>query len=303
MTVSVIIPCYRNAATLGRALDSVYAQTRPADEIIVVNDGSPETDAIELVLQGYRNVKYLRNPVNMGPSVTRNNGVETASGDIVTFLDADDEWHPQKLELQLSVLREGSAAACGVLRVRGAEKPAARSCYTGIVPVRSVTRVGSLLFRNSLTGAAIMISRKLLLRVGGYDATLRSGEDFDLWLRLLQSGVTVHNIRWPLYIYHYNEGGLSNNFPNISYWELEALKKYYSRKGGVFLQSRQDAIIWAFWMCRHLARYEICGDATLKHRTMQNIALLSKHPVLRGLITLADRSSILRLYAALRRRK
>lgn len=296
-TVSLIIPCYRNAATLARALDSVYAQTHAADEIIVVNDCSPESEAIEQVLLNYRAVVYLRNPVNVGLAATRNNGVAVASGDIVTFLDADDELHPQKIELQLRVLRKNSAVTCGTLIIGNAGKPAQLPRYTDPDRIRVVSGVHRMLFRNSLTGAAIMLPKELLLRVGGYDVSLRSCEDFDLWLRLLQAGVAARKINLPLYLYHHNEAGLSKNLADISYWELEALKKYFARKGGEFLQPVQDAVVWSVWMLRHLLRGERCGDELLKSRTLQNIALLVGHPLLRGSLRLIHGSGIFKLLA------
>lgn len=94
-TISVIIPAYNSAATLPRALDSVLAQTWPAHEIIVVDDGS--TDATNEVMKGYaERVRYVRQD-NAGPSAARNQGVVLASGEWIAFLDADDWYYPERL--------------------------------------------------------------------------------------------------------------------------------------------------------------------------------------------------------------
>ncbi|MHB1334163.1 MAG: glycosyltransferase family 2 protein [Sulfuriferula sp.] len=93
---SVIIPAYNAAATLARALDSVLAQTWPAHEIIVVDDGS--TDATAAVAAGYGNkIRYLRQE-NAGVSAARNHGAQAASGDWLAFLDADDWYYPNRLK-------------------------------------------------------------------------------------------------------------------------------------------------------------------------------------------------------------
>ncbi len=99
--VSVIIPVYNSARYLGEAIESVLAQTRPPDEVMVVDDGS--TDDSAGVAQRYP-VRLLRQ-ANAGASVARNHGVEAASGSLLAFLDADDLWLPGKLAWQVEALR------------------------------------------------------------------------------------------------------------------------------------------------------------------------------------------------------
>jgi GT2 family glycosyltransferase len=99
---SVIIPVYNGAATLARAIDSVLAQRHPAHEIIVVDDGS--TDDSGRVAAGYGSaIRYLRQP-NQGVSAARNQGAALASGDWLAFLDADDWYHPCRLEAHARLL-------------------------------------------------------------------------------------------------------------------------------------------------------------------------------------------------------
>ncbi|MFT7472815.1 MAG: glycosyltransferase involved in cell wall biosynthesis, partial [Kiritimatiellia bacterium] len=102
-TVAVIIPTYNRAATLGRALESVATQSRQADEVCVVDDGS--TDGTEeLVKQQYPGTIYIKQQ-NGGVSSARNKGVEATTSKYLSFLDSDDEWLPKKLEAQLSALQ------------------------------------------------------------------------------------------------------------------------------------------------------------------------------------------------------
>src|SRR5579862_1320744 len=100
--VSVIIPVYNGAATIGRALASVFAQTFTDYEIVVVNDGS--TDDTASVLAGYGDRIRTILLSNSGPSAARNAGVSASSGEYLAFLDDDDEWMPRKLELSIPVL-------------------------------------------------------------------------------------------------------------------------------------------------------------------------------------------------------
>jgi len=297
--VSLIIPCYRGANTLNRAIKSVLAQTRPVDEIIVVNDCSPEADEIERVLLQYPNVVYAKNAVNLGLAATRNKGVSVASGDIVCFLDVDDELHPQKIELQLNIFRENAAISCGVRIIRDGNAVEAGEVYKDSGNVRVIKTHTRMLFRNTITGASLMISKKLMVKVDGYDERLRSCEDYDLWLRLLEAGITVYDIQYPLYLYYYNEDGLSKDLLNISYWELEVMRKFFDIQENMTLHSKKAACVWTFYMIKHLVRCEMSGDKTLKARTFQNILLLSGHKLLTGIIHVAITCRIIKLLSIL----
>ena len=98
ITVSAVIPAYNAGKYVGRAIESVLAQTRKADEIIVVDDGSTD-DTAEVVERFGDAVRFIRQE-NAGASFARNTGIEAATSDWIAFLDADDEWLPNKLKLQ-----------------------------------------------------------------------------------------------------------------------------------------------------------------------------------------------------------
>jgi glycosyltransferase involved in cell wall biosynthesis len=99
-TVSVIIPTYNSAALVTAAVQSALAQTLPPAEVIVVDDGS--IDDTRQRLSTYR-ARYLHQ-LNQGVAAARNHGLREASGDFIAFLDADDVWHPRKLELQIAAI-------------------------------------------------------------------------------------------------------------------------------------------------------------------------------------------------------
>src|SRR6266849_2125713 len=103
LTVTTIIPAYKAAKTIGRALESVFAQTRLPDEILVVDDGSPDDLAGAVASYGSR-IRLIRKP-NGGAASARNRGIDEAQGDLIAFLDADDTWESTKLERHLQVFQ------------------------------------------------------------------------------------------------------------------------------------------------------------------------------------------------------
>lgn len=112
MSVSVIVPLYNKRAYITRALDSIAAQTLKEFEVIVVDDGS--TDGSRQLAETYPDTRFrVISQLNQGPGGARNTGIANAEGDIVAFLDADDEWLPGYLETNVKLLRQlGTKVAC-----------------------------------------------------------------------------------------------------------------------------------------------------------------------------------------------
>lgn len=300
-TVAVIIPCFRDAATLGWAIDSVLAQSHRVNEVIVVNDASPETEAIEAVLECYPEVRYLVSQTNQGLAATRNIGLLAAKSDVVSFLDADDQLHPEKIRLQLSVLKNDLSVAvtCDVSLFDQPGPRAFDAGQSGRLSVSFFENSKSLLFRNKLTGAALMARRELLLEHGGYDASLRSCEDFDLWLRLLDAKVKVIKLSLPLYSYYVNPAGLSKNYRNISSWELAVLTKYFSRNK---VSRLYESIVLFFWLSKHFARASLSADAELAEMTILNAQRLFRLKFMARLFCLLSGSGFFTLLAKVLRR-
>jgi glycosyltransferase involved in cell wall biosynthesis len=124
MEYSVIIPTHNRPDLVVRAIRSVYAQTAPAKEIIVIDDASQPPLALPADLAGSR-TRVIRNERSMGGAAARNAGLREASSEIVAFLDDDDEWLPAKMEIQLAWLRdhpEASLVTCGHLRCEAGQE-------------------------------------------------------------------------------------------------------------------------------------------------------------------------------------
>lgn len=104
MNISVVIPAYNAADTVGAAIESCLQQTAPPFEIIVVDDGS--SDETAKIATQYQQIRFISLSENAGPSAARNKGWNLATGDIIAFLDSDDTWHPKKLEIITSVFSD-----------------------------------------------------------------------------------------------------------------------------------------------------------------------------------------------------
>ena len=187
--VSAIVPAWRAAQTIGRALASIAAQTIPPREAIVADDGSDDGTAKAAEACGPRlaaagvALKIVRQP-HLGPGAARNRAIVESSGAWLAFLDADDEWLPEKIERSLAVAAKSGAdiLSHNYLAVNeGSETLAdcARHCPPDADPFTVQ------LLRGFIATTTVMARRDLLIRGGGFDPGLRSGQDYDLWLALL----------------------------------------------------------------------------------------------------------------------
>jgi len=226
--VSAIIPAYNAADTIGRAIESILNQTYRNIEVVVVNDGSSD-DTGEIVRRRYPQATYLEQK-NAGPSVTRNHGVAAASGELVAFLDADDEWAPEKTARQVQVLQEHPEidvlGTDGIVeyRTRRARHGSARRPGLFEVTVRDAFE------RYLPVGASYMLPKRVFTAVGGYDVSLRALEDADLACRWLAAGYRVFYLNGELYLVHYRPRSRSGRSPALLSWlYLESLGKWDPR--------------------------------------------------------------------------
>lgn len=183
--ISVVIPTYNSIDTLPRAIRSVLDQTHSPVEVLVVDDGG--SDATAALCGTFRNrVRYIRQE-NAGASAARNTGVASSTGEWLAFLDADDAWDPEKLELQAVALRQHPDAACAMTPALcwSEHEQAFVSCsYDGPLDPIEIRR--RLLIRNVFTGlcSSILIRREALASVGGF-ARGKGCEDRRLAIELL----------------------------------------------------------------------------------------------------------------------
>lgn len=179
-SVSVVVPTHDRSQLVCRALRSVARQTRPADEVIVVDDGSRD-DTVARIRREFPGVRLLRQP-NRGVSTARNAGIRAAGARWVAFLDSDDEWRPAKLERQLEALEASPHAICHCdeIWIRDGQR---------VNPRRRHAKRGGRIYRHCLPLCAIspsaaVVERHVFDAVGLFDERLPVCEDYDLWLRI-----------------------------------------------------------------------------------------------------------------------
>ncbi|HYJ47544.1 MAG TPA: glycosyltransferase family A protein, partial [Pyrinomonadaceae bacterium] len=182
--VSVIVPAYNVTEFIRDALDSALAQTFKDYGIIVVNDGSPDTAELERALEPYRaSIVYLKQE-NRGLSGARNTAIRASKGSFIALLDADDMWLPNYLEVQVE--RMQADPTLDVLYpnalIFGDALEAGRE-FMDVCPSRGEVTFESLVTQQCTVMICSMMRRETVLNAGLFDESLRSSEDFDLWLR------------------------------------------------------------------------------------------------------------------------
>jgi GT2 family glycosyltransferase len=217
MNISVIVPLYNKGSYIARALLSIRAQTHSDFEVIVVDDGSTD-DGAEIVRQVEDPRIRLISQENRGPGAARNHGIALATGRLITFLDADDEWRPTFLEHHLTVLAshpDAASSSCGYIeypagrslegmwRRRGLEERV-YSLTPGMPPQLAVHLLAYM------SPCSTVIYADVLRRHGGYYDKTRClyGEDAYLWQRVLLHE-TVAVTFAPLVIFHRDASDLS----------------------------------------------------------------------------------------------
>jgi glycosyltransferase involved in cell wall biosynthesis len=213
MKVTTVIPVRNRAKFIERALDSVAAQTFPSAEIVVVNDASTD-DTLSIVHEAAKripNLIIIDLEKNVGAAEARNIGVRSATYDLIAFLDSDDIWYPEKTAKQVEAFLSD---------------PKAVAIFTGsrvIYPDRIFSHVPApvvtltdLYYSNKLsTTSSAMVTRESFGKVGGFDASLPSCEDWDLFLRLAEVG-NIRTVQEDLIEFLNHEGDrLSRNKAGI----------------------------------------------------------------------------------------
>src|SRR5713226_2266618 len=192
--VSAIIPTHNRAHIICEAVESVLGQTYSHIEVIVVDDGS--TDDTLARLKQYGDRIRVVSQVNSGPSAARNRGIAASRGELIAFLDSDDIWLPQKIELQVALLQRAGASVpcclCNCTIIYRDDRRSSSFKVSDTTPNRSAglwmnpAEVFSTRF--ILFNQAAAIRRAFLDRVGYFDESLLFAEDYELALRLALQG-------------------------------------------------------------------------------------------------------------------
>ena len=186
-TVSVIIPTHNDAAFVSEAVESALSQSEPPTEVIVVDDGS--TDGTREMLRPHSNITHIYQE-NRGAAAARNRGIREARGEVIAFLDADDLWDRDKLKTCVKTFSQPLTIPDVVLYTgyvvqeypSDITHPPMHRRLAEVTPTELVISFNEAALHTS----TVVLPKRLLEEVGGFDESLPRGEDWDLWVRLAE---------------------------------------------------------------------------------------------------------------------
>ena len=201
MLVDVIIPVYNPGRYLDEALKSCFSQTYGHYRVTVVDDCSSED--IMPILSKYKKISYIRNDRNMGPAFSRNIGINNSNGDLISFLDADDIWHKNKLLYSVNEFKKDGriGMTCGNYQIITNSRV--------LMPFykRNITINHSMLMKNNyVASGSTTVKRSVVDDVGLFNEDFWIAEDYDMWVRVSEK-YPIKYIHKTLYYYRVVSGG------------------------------------------------------------------------------------------------
>lgn len=204
------MPAYNVAQYITEALDSIFAQSFRDFEVIVVNDGSPDTDELEVALDPYREEIVYAKQKNAGVSAARNTAVRLASSPFIAQLDPDDTWLPEYLEVQMGLmLKDPTLDVLYPNTIIFGDTYDSGTKGMTLSPSHGEVTFESVVTQKCTVLACVLARRDTLMRVGMFDESLKSSEDFDMWIRILKSGGRIGYHRRVLARYRKRRDSLS----------------------------------------------------------------------------------------------
>jgi glycosyltransferase involved in cell wall biosynthesis len=239
-TVTVIIPAYNAASTVARALASVLMQSRPVDQIIVIDDCS--TDDTAQIVRSFvdRQVELIMLPSQSGVAVARNAGIDQAWGEYLAFLDADDEWHENKNLQQLKVISahpQMTFVSCHAVFV-SSRKDVPTIVNSERRPATGIDAWKTLLAYSYVTASSVLARRSAVIAAGKFNPESCPAEDQDLWIRLARLG-EVGFLNAPLVRYHDTLGSEAKRRPAVGRAKVLSIVKRYLAEAGDYVTPKE----------------------------------------------------------------
>lgn len=183
-SVSVVIPTWNRAHTIGAAIGSVLKQTHAVQEILVCDDGSTDSTREVVAAIGDDRIRFIDGPRAGRPAVPRNRGIHAAQGEWIAFLDSDDQWLPAKLHTQFGRMKQTGAAASSTNALRFVPGEGEKGAY--LPTVRPSFDLAVLLQTNFVICSSALVRKDVVQQAGGFPEgeELRAIEDYALWLRV-----------------------------------------------------------------------------------------------------------------------
>ncbi|HEX5966613.1 MAG TPA: glycosyltransferase family A protein [Pyrinomonadaceae bacterium] len=210
--VTVVIPAYNSAHYIKDTLDSLKDQNFTDFEVIVVNDGSDDREELEHILKSHPLPVTYISQENKGVSAARNAAIRIARGEFYAQLDADDQWTPDYLQVQLGILKQNpdvtlvypNATIIGEGVTDGLDS-------MKVTPSEGEVNFSSLVQQKCVVMTCVTARMSAIREAGMFDESIRSCEDFDLWLRIVKKGGRIVYHRDRLVLYRRHEGSLSSD--------------------------------------------------------------------------------------------
>lgn len=252
--VSVVVPVYNAADHLRDTLDSIFNQTYKNLEVVAVDDGSSD-DSVE-ILKSYGDRVVVVQQANAGPAAARNLGVEKANGSWIAFLDADDLWQPDKIEKQIQGLGGCSWSYTDSIFMGGVNDGKRDSELNDKL---SGEVLDALICCNFIGTSSVMIRRDVFLDIGGFDRSLRSIQDWDLWMRVAGEHPIAY-LDEPMVRYRVHAASTSRSTRKTLPNHLKVIDKIFSPQGVAAHKSHLKPVTKAKSMgiCSQIAEEE--GD-------------------------------------------
>jgi glycosyltransferase involved in cell wall biosynthesis len=247
--VSVVIPVHNRAHLLGRAVQSVRAQTFQDLELVVVDDGSTDGSAEVVGPSDDPRIRVVRLTRKSGVSRARNTGILHARGSLVAFLDSDDEWLPDKLERQIAHFQQPEEdnvlVSCRHVRYDDlTDRVAAPS-----PPIPTGEPFGQIVDGQAPLPSCVVVPRAAITAVGALDETLAAFADYELWLRLADAGTRFVELGDVLVIKHEHGARQISAEPDMmisAFWALD-------QKWGARIEDRSGRLTYRRWRAEFLA--------------------------------------------------
>lgn len=240
--ISVVIPLYNKEKSIASTLRTVLNQTFSDYEIVIVNDGSTDGSVEEIEKVQDDRIRLVHQP-NAGVSAARNRGIEEAKGDLIAFLDADDEWKPEYLATQYHLFQkypECSVFACNYefRDVSGKVTPTLihKLPFAGEDGILSNYFEVASCSHPPICSISVMVKKQVMQAIGGFPLGIKSGEDLLTWARLAVNGMIAYSKR-PLAVFNvegYDMGDKPKRIPaenDVVGKELQLLLAKYPFKG------------------------------------------------------------------------
>jgi glycosyltransferase involved in cell wall biosynthesis len=210
--VTVVIPAYNSARYVKQALDSVKAQIFTDYEVIVVNDGSDDREELQQILNAHPLPVVYISQENKGVSAARNAAIRVGRGEFYAQLDADDQWTSDYLDVQLGILKNNPDVALVYPNATIIGDGATADLeFMKVSPSEGEVNFESLVRQKCVVMTCVTARMSAIREAGMFDESIRSCEDFDLWVRIMKSGGRIVYHRRPLVLYRRHEGSLSSD--------------------------------------------------------------------------------------------